>query len=57
MYANVDEDGHQYQLMDEIIEHRKNGTAVVVDDSFTFNTTKKSKSVGSRKMTTKGWFL
>ena len=57
MYANVDEDGHQYQLMDEIIEHRKNGTAVVVDDSFTFNTTKNGKSVGSRKMTTKGWFL
>ena len=26
MYANVDEDGHQYQLMDEIIEHRKDGT-------------------------------
>ena len=57
MYANVDEDGHQYQLMDEIIEHRKDGTAVAVNDSFTFSTAKNGKSVGSRKMTTKGWFL
>jgi len=40
MYANVDEDGHQHQLMDEIIDHKKDGTAVAVDDSFTFSTSK-----------------
>jgi hypothetical protein len=43
MYSQIDDEGHTYQLMDEIIDHQKDGTAV-------------SKGEGSR-MTTKGWKL
>jgi hypothetical protein len=52
IYAQVDSEGKQYLLMDEIIEHRKLGDAISGDDGFVEHNGRKTP-----KKTTKGWKL
>jgi hypothetical protein len=53
MYAQVDDEGRQYQLLDEIADHRSDGTALRIEDGFTVSHN------GNRvpKQTTRGWSL
>jgi len=51
LYSQVDEDGHRYQLLKMIVDHRTNGHAVSKDDGYT--TTKSSQR--RQRQTTKGW--
>jgi hypothetical protein len=53
LFAQVDTEGRQYQDISEIIEHRKNGHAVSIDDAFI------SDKYGNqhRHKTTIGWAL
>ena len=53
MYSQIDADGHQYQLLQEIVDHRSDGSAVTRDNGF-----HRSKN-GNRvpRPTTKGWHL
>jgi len=53
MYAQVDEEGRQYLLLDEIFDHRSDGSAVATDDMYF--TDKRGKK--SLRQTTKGWQL
>jgi hypothetical protein len=50
MYSQVDEQGHRHQLIKEITDHRKDGSAVHIDDGIIAGTQQK-------RMTTKGWSL
>jgi hypothetical protein len=52
LYAQVDDQGYQYLIIDEIIDHKKDGTALAADDGFV--------TVNGRRCprrTTKGWKL
>ena len=53
MYSQVDDLGREFLLMEEIVDHRKDGHAVPIDDGFI------ETPSGTRrpKITTKGWFL
>ena len=53
MYAQVDDEGRQYQLLDDIADHRSDGTALRIEDGFTVSQN------GNRvpKQTTRGWSL
>ena len=53
MWAQVDDEGHQYMLLDEITDHRKDQSAVAKDEQYTV--TKR----GNQKLrqTTIGWDL
>jgi hypothetical protein len=53
MFAQVDDKGNQFLLLDEISDHREDASAVSFDDGFTV-----SKN-GNRvpKMNTRGWEL
>ena len=53
MYAQVDDEGRQYQLLDYIADHRSDGTALRIEDGFTVSQN------GNRvpKQTTRGWSL
>jgi hypothetical protein len=53
MYLQIDDEGHTYQLMDKIIDHKADGTAVTKENGFTKN----SGGVGKPKMTMNGWRL
>jgi hypothetical protein len=53
LYSQVDGDGYSYVLMSEIIDHKKDGTAVSKDDGF--ETTKDGQQRPRR--TTQGWKL
>jgi hypothetical protein len=53
LYAQVDTEGQQYQVMDEIIDHQTNGHAVSIDDAFI--TDKYSNQ--HRHKTINGWEL
>lgn len=46
IYANVDQDGRSYSILDEIIDHKKKRSAVSREDVTARN-----------RITTKGWFL
>jgi len=51
MFAQVDEDGNRYTLLDSIIDHRVDGTELKDEDAFIT-----SKNGGKRrKQTTRGW--
>ncbi|MGH7974682.1 MAG: reverse transcriptase domain-containing protein, partial [bacterium] len=53
LYAQVDDEGNQYMIMQEIIDHKKDGTAVSKDDMWIL-----SANGNKRKRTTiKGWTL
>ena len=49
LYSQVDEEGHHYQLMEGIMMHRKNNSAVTKENAY--------DSRGRRRLTTKGWDL
>ena len=34
LYSQVDSKGHQFMVLDEISDHRSNGTAIMVADGF-----------------------
>ena len=53
LYSQIDTHGHQYQVVDEIIDHRSNGHAVSIDDAFI------NDKYGNqhRRKTTRGWEL
>ncbi len=53
MYAQVDEEGKEFLLLKEIIDHRSDGSAVRLDDGFLI--TKQGRRMPRR--TTKGWKL
>ena len=50
MYSQVDDEGRQYLLLSDIVDHRKDGSAVSADDAF-------YPGSQQRRMTTKGWQL
>jgi hypothetical protein len=53
LYSQVDEEGRQFQLMDKISDHLKDGSALSMDDgTFVDRNGNTQKS-----MTTKGWEL
>ena len=35
LYSQVDSEGHQFLVLDEISDHRSNGTSILVADGFT----------------------
>jgi hypothetical protein len=37
IYAQVDDEGHQYSLLDEILDHKKLGDAISGDDAIIFH--------------------
>ena len=49
LYSQVDEEGHRYQLMDGIVMHRKNESAVTKEEAYHSNSRK--------RLATKGWNL
>ena len=51
LYSQVDEEGHRYIMLDEIVDHRKNDDAVEKQDAFITNNYGRK----SRTITTKGW--
>jgi hypothetical protein len=53
MYAQVDEEGHTTVIMDEIVDHMSDASAVAADDLYV--TTKNGKK--HMRRTTKGWKL
>lgn len=53
LFAQVDAEGRQYMILDEITDHRKDATAIEKDDGWiTLRSGRKA-----RKTTTKGWKL
>jgi hypothetical protein len=53
MYSQVDEEGRSYSIMDEIIDHKKDGTAVSKDDGYEVANDGSSRP----RRTTRGWKL
>lgn len=53
LYSQVDDEGRHFQLIDEITDHRKDGSALTKDDGFHTN----KAGVKSKKTTTRGWEL
>ena len=53
IHSQVDEEGHRYQVLDHISDHRVDDTAVKQADAWI--TAKNGKR--SRRMTTKGWYF
>ena len=53
MYAQIDSEGNQYQLLNEIIDHRSDKSAIGIADGFT--TSRNGNRVP--KKTTQGWSL
>jgi hypothetical protein len=53
LYAQVDDEGNSYSILSEIVDHKKDGSAVSKDDAFV--TTKAGAQ--RRRRTTKGWKL
>jgi hypothetical protein len=51
LYSQVDDEGRQYQLIDEIIDHRKDGSALQGDDGTYIDRAGKNQP----KRTTRGW--
>jgi hypothetical protein len=49
-YSQVDDEGRQYQLIDEILDHRKDGSALAADDGTYVDKAKKNQP----KKTTRG---
>jgi hypothetical protein len=53
MYAQVDDEGNMFQLLSEIVDHKKDGTAIDISDG----TTTSANGNVKPKITTKGWEL
>ena len=58
IYAELNDQGEQMLLLKEIVDHKKDASAVHIDDGFV-NQDKKGKQGGNvhRRITTKGWKL
>ena len=52
IYTQVDDEGYRYQLMDDIIDHRKTSAAAVDTAS-----DRNGKEKSYKRITTKGWFF
>ena len=53
IYSQIDEEGHRYQLMDYIMDHRKDGTAIPISEGYVV--AKNGNRV--KRQTTKGWYF
>ena len=53
IYYQVDEDGHRYQLMDHISNHKSYGIALPNSEAFMVS----RNGNRNHKKTTKGWYL
>ena len=53
MYAQVDDEGRQYQILREITDHKKDETAIPISQG----TVRNINSTMKPKVTTKGWKL
>ena len=53
MFAQVDDEGNQYLLLQEITDHRKDNSAIPISDGMTRN----SNGTKKPKVTTRGWEL
>jgi hypothetical protein len=53
MFAQVDSKGNQYLLLQEIMDHKKDNSAISISDGKISSANGQSKP----KITTKGWFL
>jgi hypothetical protein len=53
LYALVDDEGHETLVMQDIIDHRKDGSAVSHDDAYVVDRHGSKK----RRLTTQGWKL
>ena len=53
MYAQVDDEGHQYLLLQEIMDHGKDNSAVPISEG----TVRSANSTERPKVTTRGWEL
>ena len=51
MYSQIDEDGHRFIIMDEIVDHKRKSSALDEEDAFITDKYGRRK----RKLTTKGW--
>ena len=53
MFAQVDDEGHQFLLLDEIIDHKRDNSAIPILEGMIWNASGTEKP----KRTTKGWKL
>jgi hypothetical protein len=53
MYSQIDDKGHSFQILKEIIDHKSDGNPVSLDDGFT----KEPDGAQNPQRTTKGWKL
>ena len=53
LYAQVDDEGNSYSILSEIVDHKRDGSAVSKDDAFVAMKTEAPR----RRQTTKGWKL
>ena len=53
MYAQVDDEGNEFILLDEITDHRSDASAIPITDS----TIRSANGSEKPKKTTQGWFL
>ena len=53
MYAQVNDEGNEFLLLDEIMDHKSDGSAIQIADGMIMNTNGTKKP----KKTTRGWFL
>ena len=53
LFTQIDDEGRFLLMMDEIQDHKKDGSAVGIDDAFVTN----SQGLQRRRITTKGWKL
>ena len=53
MYAQVDNEGNQYLLLQEITDHKKDNSAIPISEG----TIQNSSGTLKPKVTTRGWFL
>ncbi len=52
IFAQIDEEGREFALIDEIVDHRSNGKAIQKDDAFIMHNGRKTP-----RRTTQGWQL
>jgi hypothetical protein len=53
MYAQVDDEGNMFQLLLEIMDHKKDGTAIDISNGMVTSANGNTKP----KITTQGWML
>ena len=53
MFSQIDDEGHHFQLLSEITDHKSDGNAIPISDGFI----KSRSGNGVPKKTTAGWKL